>query len=220
MTFGDTDHDAKNEVIVYWRDEAWNFSYRILEEQGNNVYALEYLGADLVPYATGDLDQDGKEEIVGQSENLVRVYESPTPTSYPSQLVWSSSVLTNVVGETTIGDTDRDGRMEIIHSENHWTGTASLLIFECAGDNSFQQVASIVTGSGDNGEKVIADLDGDGLVEIALSGLEGVVHIYESPADNTWVETWTDSTGLRNAYGVEGGRDTDGNGKPETVRHG
>jgi hypothetical protein len=39
--------------------------------------------------------------------------------------------------------------------------------------------------------------------------------VLRSTANNTWTEVYVDSTGLRNAYGVAGGRDTDGNGRPE-----
>lgn len=65
------------------------------------------------------------------------------------------------------------------------------------------------------GEKVIADLDGDGLLEIAFSNSYGYVYVYESPADDTWQRVWSTSTENDVAYGVEVGKDTDGNGKPE-----
>ena len=64
VAFGDTDHDGLNEVIISAGPGCGN--YRILEEQGNNVYTVEYTGACLLPFATGDLDQDGKAEIIGQ----------------------------------------------------------------------------------------------------------------------------------------------------------
>ncbi len=212
IAFGDTDHDERNEAVFYWRDPNWEWHYVILEEQGSNVYSQEYVGPQLIPWAIGDLDQDGKAEIIGQVGYYVHVYESADATSYPSQLVWSSPALSNVEGFTTIGDTDRDGKMEIIHSVNFGS---FLYIFENSGDNGYTLAFSTHTGSQDDGEKVIADLDGDGLVEIAFCGHRGQLHVYESPADNTWVETFSDTTELRNANGAEGGVDTDGNGIPE-----
>jgi len=47
MTFGDTDHDALNEVILWWKEflnPGTELHYRILEGQGGNVYASEYIG--------------------------------------------------------------------------------------------------------------------------------------------------------------------------------
>jgi hypothetical protein len=215
LAFGDTDHDGRYEVVLATQD-SFVFNYRILEEQGSNIYHEEYVGPYMLPYAVGDLDQDGKAEIIGQYGAYLQVYESVDPTSYATQLVWSSPALSNVLSYDAIGDTDRDGKMEIIHSRNSLSGSSKLMIFENTGDNSFSQVYVATTyGRQATGEKVVADLDGDGLTEIAFAGTDGFVQIYESSTDNTWKQTWIDSTGKFNAYGAEGGRDTDGNGKPE-----
>jgi hypothetical protein len=213
-TFGDTDHDGRNEVIVYVNDNN-HFHYRILEEQGNNVYSDEYSGAALLPYAVSDLDRDGKSEIIGQQGFYIYVYESADAATYPTNLVWTSPSISNVVGYTMIGDSDRDGRAEIIHSLNPFFGDSELFIFENSGDNSFTQVYHTIVGPGANGEKVIGDFDGDGLTEIAFCGVDGDIYVYESSADNTWARTWTASTGMTNAYAAEWGKDTDGNGTPE-----
>ena len=214
IAFGDTDYDNRFEAIFYWRDQNWEWHYVILEEQGSNVYTEEYVGAELEPYTVGDLDEDGKAEIVGQFGYFIQVYESVDATSYPTQLVWSSPSLSNVLGFMTTGDTDRDGNMEIIHSVN-FAGGNYLYIFENTGDNSFAQVFGEFVAAQHVAAKVVADLDGDGLIEIAFCGLHGWLHVYESPADNTWIETDRDTTGLRNAYAAVGGVDTDGNGTPE-----
>lgn len=211
IAFGDTDHDGWNEIVFYVNDDLV-FKYWIMEEQGNNTYTLEYEGPPLVPYATGDLDGDGKSEIIGQRSYQIQVYESADASSYPTQLVWSSPPMSNIIGGATVGDTDRDGKMEIIHSIN---GPSYLIIFENTGDDTYEEVFSAYTVWQDESEKVVADLDGDGLIEIAFCGSSGVVSVFESPADNQWSLTWRDSTGLWNAYGVEGGLDTDGNGVPE-----
>jgi len=208
LAFGDTDHDGRNEVVLSWLDvNSFCCFYRILEEQGNNVYSEEYRSdSDLFPQATGDLDGDGKAEIIGQHSYWVQVFESPDAASYPTQLVWTSPALSNNLGRTSVADTDRDGRMEIIHNVG-----ASMIIFENTGDNAYEQV---YFGPTVGGEHVIADLDGDGLTEIGSVGGYRV-RIFESPADNTWVQTWSDSTELWNSGAAEGGRDTDGSGIPE-----
>jgi type IX secretion system substrate protein len=213
LTFGDTDHDGRNEVILAVNLNG-DFTFRILEEQGNNIYTEEQVGPYMDPFAAGDLDSDGKSEIVGQAGRALVVFESPSAWTYPSQLSWRSPDLTNIVGYTAIGDTDRDGRMEIIHSVNT-LGIGHLRIFENTGDNAFAEVFDHAVGPQDTGPKLIADLDGDGLTEIALCGTYGYLYVFESPADDVWQVTFVDSTGLDNAYAVTGGVDTDGNGKPE-----
>ncbi len=214
MDFGDTDHDGAVELLLW--GGSLN-SWRIWEYQGHNAYAIEDSGAsDLIPYATGDLDQDGRSEIIGQTSGYVQVFESVNASSHPSQLVWSSPYLSNVGGYTTIGDTDRDGRMEIIQSINGNGSTSGLAIFENTADNTFAPVFNgTLVGPSATGEKLIADLDGDGKLEIALCGSPGWLHVFESPADNAWVLTFRAWTGLYNAYTIAGGQDTDGNGKPE-----
>ncbi len=214
MDFGDTDHDGAIELV--FGGGSLN-SWRIWEYRGHNTYALEDSGtSDLIPYAVGDLDQDGQSEIIGQTSGYVQVFESVNASSHPSQLVWSSPYLSNVGGYTTIGDTDRDGRMEIIQSVNGNGSTSGLAIFENTGDNTLTSVFNgTLAGPSATGEKLIADLDGDGKLEIALCGSPGWLHVFESPADNTWVLTFRGWTGLYNAYTIAGGQDTDGNGNPE-----
>jgi len=159
---------------------------------------------------------DGRSEIIGQVSGFVYVIESSDELSLPSQLVWSSPYLSNILGIPTIGDTDRDGRMEILQSVNGTGSTSSLAIFENSGDNAFTFVFNgILSGPSSAGEKLIADLDGDGRLEIALCGSPGWLHVFESPCNDVWILTSREWTGLYNAYTIDGGRDTDLNGKRE-----
>lgn len=126
MAFGDTDHDGANELAF----TGGSNSYRIWEHQGGNVYSLVATGtSDFLTYAMGDVDRDGRSEIIGQTSGYVQVHESVDASSHPSQLAWSSPYLSNVGGYTTVGDTDRDGRMEIIHSVNGIGPSSRLVIF-------------------------------------------------------------------------------------------
>lgn len=213
MAFGDSDHDGATELAFTGQMN----SYRIWEHKGDNVYSIEASGiSDLITYAMADTDQDGRSEIIGQTSGYVQVWESIDATSHPSLLVWSSPYLSNVVGYTAIGDSDRDGHLEIIQSVNGGGSASGLVIFENTGNDMFTSVFSAtLTGPSSTGEKLVADLDGDDRTEIALCGDRGWLHVFESPSDNVWVLTSRIWTGLFNAYTVDGGQDTDGNGKPE-----
>ena len=213
--FGDTDHDGKNEVILCWPDSGGVSRYWILEEQEDNEYSIELVGGRLIPFAAGDLDRDGKSELIGQVGSQICVYEALDPASYPTELVWTSPAISNIIASATVGDTDRDGHMEIIWSQNFDVQDGNLLFFENTGDNSFELVGSVRTvGSENTAEQVVGDFDGDGLIEIATSG-DGYLNIFEAVADNSWLHTWSYHTGMINNYALEGGIDTDGNGKPE-----
>jgi VCBS repeat protein len=215
IAFGDTDHDEQNEIIIAARADL-PCNYSVFEQRPNNILSLEYRGPCLYPYATGDLDGDGRSELLGQYGGFIQVYEGIDASSYPTELTWSSPFLSNIISMAAVGDTDQDGRMEIVCSQN-FIGPVSILdIFENTGDSSFVPVFSdTIIGGGSVGNKVIADLDGDGMMEIAFSGIYGVVRVYECTSNNSWVRTWSDSTGMLNAYAVAVGADADGNGKPE-----
>jgi hypothetical protein len=206
LCFGDTDHDGKGEVIDY---------FHIFEAQGGTVYAATPVDLGVYPFATGDLDRDGKSDLVGQGGSRVKVLESADPASYPLQIVWASPPVGSVFGDPTIGDTDLDGKMEIIHSGNGVGNVAYLRIFECTGDNSYAQVCSLKTSTGPQGNKAIADLDLDGLPEIAFSTAKGGVYVVESEGNNAWRMQYVAGTGMLNAYSACVGPDLDGNGKPE-----
>jgi len=212
IALGDTDHDGSNE-IVYGGISGGDLHYTIIEEHDGNQYSLEYTGDFLFPMAITDLDGDGKTDLVGQAGGWIRIFESTSATTYPTELVWESAPMSNVLNWIAVGDTDRDGHMEILHSENGFSGRQTVLhIFENTGDNSYQEVYQS-TIPGGVGKKIIADFDGDGRTEIGLhSG--GWVYVYEAKADNAWEITWRDSTGLQLGE-AEGGVDSDGNGRPE-----
>jgi hypothetical protein len=167
VTFGDTDRDGLLEIITeHFSVTTFRWQLVIVEEQGDNTYVATYplrLGQDLMPYATGDLDADGKMEIVGQYSSFLRVYESLDGSGFPTELVWESPPMTNVGGKTITGDTDGDGRMELIHSRSGFGGTGGIVIFENNGDDSYVEVFSAPKpGNVATYEKAVVDLDGDG----------------------------------------------------------
>lgn len=217
LVFGDSDHDGRIEVVLMWRDANFNFSYRIHERQDDESYPEVHRGVFLYPLAMGDPDGDGKTDLIGQTGDLLQIYESPTPSDHPSLLVWVQQDPVNIIGSARIADTDRDGRMEILHDRALDFGfTGELQILENTADNEYVEVYSLITHGGG---RLIGDWDGDGLTEIAYCGMVpqlGVqLTVLESPADDTWVVTFTDTVELDSGAYAQGGLDTDGNGKPE-----
>jgi len=229
VAFGDTDHDGWNEIILATQTPTFEGILRILEYEEDGEIRLVFEGPYLIPLATGDLDQDGRSDLIGQVGASLVVYESVDEYSHPTTLVWQSPGISSQVGYSEIADTDSDGRLEIVH--HFFAGAMQFVIFECQGDNSYvQKFLSapqnlILSSSGEAfvqstyspwlGDDLVFDLDEDGRPEIASGGLQGRLQIFESPADDVWERIFTDSTGLIASRIVSGGVDTDGDGKQE-----
>lgn len=134
LAFGDSDHDGRQEVFFRWVDSNYVASYRIHELQAPGVFTEEYRGANLVAQAVADLDEDGKSEVIGYGpNNRVYIYESTSPSTYPSQLVWSSPGWF-----AGVGDTDRDGNQELLVLQAGPSPLgAYLVVFENTGDDLY-----------------------------------------------------------------------------------
>jgi hypothetical protein len=217
---GDSDEDGLFEVYMYIKDNAggWSFTYRIYEDDGlNNYNQVAQVDDDLIPYTFADLDNDGLPEVIGQSGSYLHIFESPAPGELATNFVWQSPVVSNVVGYTAAGDLDQDGWGEIIHTDNTLGPSSGLVIYECVGDNQYQQIFSQPISVYCSGEKAIADFDGDGLMELAFPSAEGILHIFESTGNNSFVETFQGNMNTDNAYACCLADDMDGNGRPEIV---
>lgn len=212
VAFGDTDHDGDLEVFLGalgGGEHADIYEY----SPGTSTWVLAGTVPFLFPFAIGDVDQDGNADVVGQVGSVVRVVESPNSTSFPSILKWQSPSLSSVVGYPEIADTDGDGRQEILHTING--GASRLVIYECTGNDTYTQRYLSPVEFQFGGRKLIGDFNGNGKIDIATSGDLGYLRIIESQGDDSWLVTFSDSTGLVNAYALSGGADTDADGTPE-----
>jgi len=201
---------------------------RILEYAHYGQFVPAFDGNYTIPLAAGDVDQDGKSDLVGLGlGGRLRVFESIDELSHPSTLVWESPPISNQVGFAAIADTDADGRLEIVYL--FYAGVIRLIIFECEGDNTYVQkyLSPLDLEPRETadpslqgiynpwaGDELVFDLDQDGRPEIADGG-QRRLQIYESTADDVWERIYTDSTGLLGARILSGGQDTDGDGKRE-----
>lgn len=221
--FGDTDHDGANEILFSTAN-----TLRVLEYAHYAQFVLAYDGPFVSPLATGDIDQDGKSDVVDLGANSqLRVFESVDASSHPSVLTWQSPPISNQVGFAAIADTDIDGRLEIVYL--FWVGVIRIVIFECEGDDTYVQKylspldARALPDESPSlqgihvpwaGDELVWDLDQDGRPEIADGG-QGRLRIFESTADDVWEEIYSDSTGLVGSRILTGGQDTDGDGARE-----
>lgn len=149
----------------------------------------------------GDIDGDGKTEILFSKERNGYVYESPQAGQLPTDLIWSDSEDGNF-WSARIADTDNDGRKEILGF-----GKSGLRILEAGNNNTFSQIANLNyfgTDSVANSQNVLVeDFDNDGKKETVFinlyyesqgSALPKIgLNSYESNSDNSYTRIFKDS---------------------------
>ena len=206
--FTDFDHDGEREIaLMPYKGGRYN-AVRFYE-----AYVRVFETGNLfLPWAVGDLDQDGRRELLGVDAARVRLFETPDIYSFPSVKIWEAKDTWG--GE--IADLDSDGRRELIlraDSEN------ALKVFEAAGDNLLGQVASLPNPT--HGTNRLAsrfatgDFDRDGRNEIVVGDGDGEIFVYEAIGDNSFRSTWTGGlTGTQTDL-LTGAGDPDGDGRPE-----
>jgi hypothetical protein len=133
--------------------------------------------------AVADLDGDGKKEILFQSYdgNLYAVRYADIPEE---RLIWKFSFAetgARFASEPVIGDLNGDGRPEILFTTYETvSGKGALIVLDADGKLLFRKT---LPGRGAMAAPTLADIDGDGELEILINlkdGSEGV-EIYHLP---------------------------------------
>jgi WD40 repeat protein len=123
LSVSDIDRDGIPEIVVgtgYRYQEGYLFIFKYDNKTGTfgQIWKSENVGPKAYGLATGDIDGDGKVEIVtGNQPGYIRVFDGVT-----RQLEWKSRLLgTDVLG-IALADIDKDGRMEIIAAQGGYDG--------------------------------------------------------------------------------------------------
>jgi hypothetical protein len=199
IVFGDGDHDGKIEIYRAIYVSSNNKFMRVYEfdiDLNYTITDIQYYG---IPWAIGDIDGNGKSDLVIQSgdpglggNGYLRIYESPDAFSYPSVL---KSEITlpgrKVEYRAKIVDTDSDGKKEVLLSANSLS-FGDLRIYEWeTGSLQLKWTAPQITGI--TLTKAVADFDGDNQIEIGTVELgTASVYVYESTGNDTYVlrQSW------------------------------
>ncbi|MGD2086189.1 MAG: VCBS repeat-containing protein [Candidatus Aminicenantes bacterium] len=219
---GDADSDGKSEIIAGtgWRP-GYNGKIYVFENTGDNTYKEVWnsgstLSDCVETGAVGDLDKDGKREIIVGSGDLdpqVHVFENTGDNSYA--LVWDSGDFFHRQLFMTIGDADKDGNGEIIAGgEDRLIG-----VFENAGDNSYRLAWASPLMPYFVNYVFIGDQDNDGQREIIAACDDrfyyGIAYVFENTSNDTYEIAWDsgDILGERVSQAIPAETDDDGKGE-------
>ena len=227
----DTDHDGRGEVICS-SFAGVRHMWGILEYRPVNRYELvqadtgtqwppeSLVVGDFDPSDAGDIDRDGKAELLGEvvypdtdyMKMAMCVVEAPDSQSYPHSLVWSRRGPTSGTNQDlgVICDLDRDSFTDIV---TVWgTNTA---VFENVADDSLNLVAQVPHGMSYKLYQV-GDFDQNGHTDFAFTWqYTGTVEVCECTGDNQYVPVRSLDYGFGNSEEMFHGQDVDANGRPE-----
>jgi hypothetical protein len=233
---GDCDHDGEMELLFatgtinpgnplrweIWEYRPVNRCELVFADTGAYPYPPGIVTGNLIPFDVGDIDQDGRTDIVGVNwerandtlYNVLVVMESPDEHSPPESLVWSYRYGRNLggVAPTCIApDLDQDGKQEIMCvTQSSWYG---LGLWECAGENQYELVwnrhnVGILAPQ-------FGDFDQDSLREFAGGFEAAAVYENTTPGQDSYAQTFTENPQVGSSTDQFTGQDLDQDGWPE-----
>jgi hypothetical protein len=212
--FTDFDGDGTGEVVamvsgagVYGETRIWEADSEAPAHVSSQLY---------LPWEAGDLDGDGRADLLGVDAQRVRLFEATEESPWPRRVAWEA---TGVWGGET-ADLDGDGRPEAILRSA--TG-AQFRVFESVGDDAFVETAAFVNatpGENEMGDRQsVGDLDGDGRTDWVAGDSDGDLIAYESVGDDAYRPVWADAVDEADIDGrlLGPAADLDGDGALEFV---
>jgi hypothetical protein len=185
----DLDHDGLDDIVIVCAD-GWIYAWYadgtpVVDADGR----FAYLGASWTygsPLAV-DLDQTGDTEILAPGRDGYLYCFNDDGTAHSNWPVYLGGL---AASSPCAGDVDNDGDIEVVATDN---ATNRVFVIDAAG-NVLPNWPKTVVQSGDfPPSPTLADLDGNGDLEIIQPGSDGEVHVFNWQGD--YLSGWPRSMG-------------------------
>ncbi len=219
-------HPSEPQRLEVWEHQGWNRFSLVYADTGADGPPPGITTGNAVPFAAGDVDNDGLTDIVcinvgsdstksGTVYDVLMTMESPDSFSYPCSLSWYyrfSALFVIPIPIYYPPDLDDDGDREILSlTPDPAIATG---IWENAGNDSNELVwHDTVYGY----RFAFGDFDLDGRMDFATGdlGSSGWVEVWEWTGDDQCERVYRDTVLQPNGADVFMTNDIDGDGKPE-----
>jgi hypothetical protein len=223
VAVGDFNSDGRPDLVV---TNSGGGSVSVLLGNGDGTFQshVDYpTGGAANGVAVADLNGDGKLDLaVAAGQGLVVLAGKGDGTFTQT---WSSAALGGSIS-VTIGDLTNDGKPDVVLSViTFGNGTASnLVLLTGQGGGTFSQGGAPNTGACQNRNPLVADLDGDGKLDLGLFGndtclpnpkINPRVLVLAGNGDGTFQAPVSFTPA--NAIGLAAAADLDGNKSPDLV---
>jgi len=190
-------NEIKNNLLL----NAYKFSNGSFQMASNNNWGNYKVARDI-----GDINNDGKYELLTSNLRDGFVYSQSGPMTMPDVLIWSDSGRNNF-WSARFADADGDNKKEILgFSDND----SSLKIIENNGSNNFVEAArlpylkfALKDAEANSQNVIVEDFFGDGKKEIVFTNFfesytsflpQTAISIYGNTGNNTYSRIFLDST--------------------------
>jgi hypothetical protein len=198
VTVADIDNDGKKEILTCAKNQITPYQGKIYAVRNDGTLAIGW-GSQLIPYKSnsqdyiheivaGDLNHDGKLEVVTLGLNKVNVYSN-------SGSLISSTTIPNLIEDCPIlADVDNDTDTEIICSSQTNIRIVNALNMDGSAVVGFP-VTTIASGS--NSIPCVSDIDNDGKNEL-IFGSEGLMNVWATDGKPSGIEWGSERFDARN----------------------